>query len=223
MSSGLDDKCHLYAEISKESWKNQHSAKLRNHQSLPASVALKIRTLRPNVTRDEAIRLLRPSGPTGLVRSVLSGPLRSVAEAYIPFYLFQVRITNRGRTETSVLGLDAVRGVLDPYRFEHVPTETETVRVETRNSISPQLASPEAGALLEAKVRRLLYGRGFFKLHAMEIWAEPLTDELHIPYWLGFSGSGRSARLRVLDGVRRRTEGGKVRSIFEAWLTSGSG
>lgn len=173
------------------------------------------------MTQDEAIRLLKPSGATGLVRSVLSGPLRSVAEAYIPFHLFRVTIVNRGRTETSVLGLDAVRGSLDPYRFEHAPTESETIRVETRNGLRPQLPLQEAGELLVAKVRRLLYGKGFFRLHAMEISAEPLGDELHIPYWLGFSGSGNTARLRVLDGVRRRTEGGKVRSIFEAWLTGG--
>jgi hypothetical protein len=116
------------------------------------------------------------------------------------------------------LGLDAVRGSLDPYRFEHAPTESETIRIETRNSLPVGLPAREAADLLVAKVRRLLYGKGFFRLHAMEISAEPLEDELHIPYWLGFSGSGNRARLKVLDGVRRRPEGGKVRSIFEAWL-----
>jgi hypothetical protein len=178
----------------------------------------KIRSLRPNVTQEEAIRLLRPSGLTRLVRTVLSGPLRSVAEAYIPFYLFRVTIVNRGRSENSVLGLDAVRGSLDPYRFDHAPTENETIRVETRNSLPTGLPPQQAGDLLVAKVRRLLYGKGFFRLHAMQITAEPLSEELHIPYWLGFSGSGSHARLKVLDGVRRRPEGGKVRSIFEAWL-----
>jgi len=192
-------------------------------QTVAGSKFVKIRSLRPNVTREEAIRLFRPNGPTRFVRHVLSGPLRSVAEAYIPFYLFRVTIVNRGKSETSVLGLDAVRGSLDPYRFKHAPTEQETVRVETRNSLPPHIPSIEAGDLLVAKVRRLLYGKGFFRLHAIEISAEPLDDELHIPYWLGFSGSGEHARLRVLDGVRRRTEGGKVRSIFESWLTSGGG
>lgn len=187
------------------------------NQSFRNSTA-KIRSLRPNVTQEEAIRLFQPSGLTRLARTVLSGPLRSVAEAYIPFYLFRVTIVNRGRTENSVLGLDAVRGSLDPYRFDHAPTESETVRLETRNSLPAGLPANQAGELLVAKVRRLLYGKGFFRLHAMEITAEPLEDELHIPYWLGFSGAGNRARLKVLDGVRRRTEGGKVRSIFEAWL-----
>ena len=125
------------------------------------------------------------------------------------------------QTETSVLGLDAVRGSLDPYRFAHAPTENETVRVETRNSLPASLELDQAQELLVAKVRRLLYGKGFFRLHAIEISAEPLDDELHIPYWLGFSGSGSRARLKVMDGVRRQREGGKVRSIFEAWLTAG--
>ena len=170
------------------------------------------------MTQGEAIHLFRPNGPTRFVRDVLSGPLRSVAEAYLPFYLFRVTIVNRGRSESSVLGLDAVRGSLDPYRFEHAPTECETIRLETRNSLPVGLQQGEAAELLVAKVRRLLYGKGFFRLHAMEISAEALADELHIPYWLGFSGSGSRARLKVLDGVRRRPEGGKVRSIFEAWL-----
>jgi hypothetical protein len=191
-------------------------------QTLSGPGVTTIRSLRPNVTRDEAIHLLRPRGATGLVRSVLSGPLKSVAEGYIPFHLFRVTIVNRGRTETSVLGLDAIRGSLDPYRFDHAPTESETVRVQTRNGVPTQLSLREAEGLLVAKVRRLLYGKGFFRLHAMAISAEPMEDEIHIPYWLGFSGSGNTARLRVLDGVRRRTEGGKVRSIFESWLTSGA-
>lgn len=187
-----------------------------NHLSRNSTA--KIRSLRPNVTQEEAIRLFQPNGITRLVRTVLSGPLRSVAEAYIPFFLFRVTIVNRGRAESSVLGLDAVRGSLDPYRFDHTPTENETIRIETRNSLPVGLPSQVAGDLLVAKVRRLLYGKGFFRLHAMEISAEPLENQLHIPYWLGFSGSGDRARLKVLDGVRRRPEGGKVRSIFEAWL-----
>lgn len=192
-------------------------------QTSSSPTTAKIRSLRPNVTRDEAIRLFRPSGPTRLLRNVVSGPLRSVAEGYIPFYLFQVQILNRGKTESSVLGLDAVRGVLDPYRFAHAPTDSETTRVETRNSVPVRLEWSQAEGLLVGKVRRLLYGKGFFRLHEMEITAAPLNEVLHIPYWLGFSGSGSTARLKVLDGVRRRTEGGKVRSIFEAWLTSAGG
>lgn len=185
------------------------------------NTTIEIRSLRPNVTQEEAIRLFQPSGPTRLLRTVLSGPLRSVAEAYIPFHLFRVTIVNRGRTESSVMGLDAVRGTLDPYRFEHAPKESETIRIKTRNSLPVGLAPNEATSLMVAKVRRLLYGTGFFRLQGIEISAEPLEDELHIPYWLGFSGSGGQARLRVLDGVRRQREGGKVRSIFEQWLGAG--
>src|SRR5579862_3427328 len=126
-----------------------------------APTFVKIRSLRPNVTRDEAIRFFRPSGLTKLVGNVVSGQLRSVAEGYIPFHLFRVTIVNRGKSETSVLGLDAVRGSLDPYRFAHAPTENETVRVETRNCLPASLELDQAQELLVAKVRRLLYGKGF--------------------------------------------------------------
>jgi len=181
-----------------------------------------IRSLRPNVTRDEAIRIFQPNGLTKLVRSVLSGPLRSVAEAYLPFHLFRVTIRNRGSVENSILGLDAIRGSLDPYRFDHVPTDRETMTVSTRNRLAAVLAPEAAARLLEAKVRRVVYGKGFFKLREVQIEAEALGEELYIPYWLGFAGSGEYARLKVLDGVRRRREGAKVRSIFEAWLAAGA-
>jgi hypothetical protein len=54
----------------------------------------------------------------------------------------------------------------------------------------------------------------------LRIAAVPTDVEIHIPYWLGFRGSGNHARLIVMDAVRRRMEGAKVRRMVESWLTS---
>jgi hypothetical protein len=52
----------------------------------------------------------------------------------------------------------------------------------------------------------------------LQLSATTLSDELHIPYWIGFRGSDDRVRLSVIDAVRRRPEGAKVRRLVEAWL-----
>ena len=57
---------------------------------------VRIRSLRPNVTRDQAILQFSSTGIPRLFRNAAFGRLRSVAELYLPFRLFQVQIVNRG-------------------------------------------------------------------------------------------------------------------------------
>jgi len=180
----------------------------------------RIRSLKPNVTRDEAIRQFSPRGPSALIRDTAFGPLRSVAELYIPFHLFRVQIVNRGLFEERLVALDAVSGTLDLYQFEYLPAEAETVPVETRNCPSAELPDAAAVDMVVAKLRRVVYSRGFFRMRNLHITAVPLALEIHIPYWLGFRGSENRVRVSVIDAVRRRPEGAKVRRLVEAWLTT---
>ena len=191
-------------------------SRIRMHVNRMASV----RSLKPNVTREQAILQFSSTGIPRFFRNAAFGPLRSVAELYVPFRLFQVQIVNRGQTEQRFLALDAVAGTLDPFQFDHVPTEEETVSIESRNCPRAQLDDALVAQLLVAKLRRFLYGRGFFRMQGLEITATPIPQGLHIPYWLGFRGSNGHARVAVIDAVRRRFEGAKVRRLVEAWLTS---
>jgi len=50
--------------------------------------------------------------------------------------------------------------------------------------------------------------------------AQPIAGEIYIPYWVGFRGRGAQARFVVMDAVRRRIEGAKVRNLLQTWLTS---
>jgi hypothetical protein len=111
-----------------------------------------------------------------------------------------------------------VGGTLDLYQFERIPGEGELIPLETRNSLAVQLSGERAGVLLVAKVRRMIYTRGFFHMKDLIISPEPVPLDLYIPYWLGFRGWGGAARLSVIDAVRRRPEGAKVRLLFESWL-----
>lgn len=173
-----------------------------------------------NVSRDRALATFRPPGPVGLVRTWRSGPLRCIADTYLPFFLFRVRIDNAGRQEERLLALDGVRGTLDLYTLQSVPKPEEIEELETRNLVEPTLDPATATAIVAEKVRRIVFATGFFKIRELHIRPEAVRLDLHIPYWIGFSGRGEAASIAVLDAIRGKLEGPKVRSLFTEWLVS---
>lgn len=180
-----------------------------------------IRTLRPNVTREEALRQFS-GGLSGQMRKLRSGPLRSVADFYIPFRIFEVEINNAGKRNRRVLGLDAVTGSLDPYYFEHPPAHEELQELETRNQITASLDPTEARQIVTTKIQRLLFSRGFFRIRDLNIFIHPSPQEIHIPYWVGFRGGNTSVSFEVIDAVRRQPEGARVRRMLQDWLLTPS-
>src|SRR5262249_18660543 len=179
-----------------------------------------IRSLKPNVTREQAIGQLASTGFSRIFRNGFFGPLRSVAEFYVPFRLFRTRIVNGAVIDEKLVAQDAVSGTLDLFQFDHVPDESETLHIETRNCASAELENSRAIELLIAKLRRVLSRAGFFPLRILSITATALDVELFIPYWLGFRGSNNDARVSVIDAVRRRPEGAKLRRLVEHWIAS---
>src|SRR6185369_5040865 len=147
----------------------------------------RIRTLRPNVTREEAVRQFSV-GLTGRLRELLSGPLRSVADFYIPFRIFDVEINNAGKKDRRIFGLDAVTGSLDPYYFDHLPASEDVREFETRNRLTANLDPVQAQQIAITKIQRLLFTRGFFRIRNLAISINPNPQEIHIPYWVGFRG-----------------------------------
>ncbi|HZR56935.1 MAG TPA: hypothetical protein VFA74_08690 [Terriglobales bacterium] len=177
-----------------------------------------IRSLKPNVTMDEAVKQFSGGGLLSRIHHTAFGPLCSVAEFYIPFRLFEVEVVNRGKSNLYTLGLDAVTGSLSPYAFELLPSNNDVSSVETRNCISSCLSETEASDMIIAKVRRILFSSGFFRIQNLRISAYPVPDEIHIPYWVGFRGKGSKAHIAMIDAVRRHMEGGKTRSLLQNWL-----
>jgi hypothetical protein len=178
-------------------------------------------TLKPHVTREEAIAAFQRGG--GLFRQ---DALRSVADVYVPYHLFRVEIVEPRRQQTSYVAVDALRGMLDPYQFDRCPEGADLVTIDSRNRMAATLDIETASRVVVDAVRRILFQTGVYRLRAprIDVRHEPL--ELHVPYYLGFYGSTSTdanahhavARLRVMDAVRRRFEGGKARALFEAWL-----
>jgi hypothetical protein len=179
-----------------------------------------IRSLRPNVSRDEAIRTFTDSGPASLYWRLRSGSLQRIADAYIPFRMYRVNFPVRGVQRTHHFALDAVDGSLDLFEFATPPSDTEMISVSTRNHPPPALPEARSEEVLRDKVLRLIFQQGFFKVREIRLHAEQLPGEIHLPYWLGFYGTPENLRCRVLDAVRRRIEGARASALFEQWLAA---
>lgn len=178
-----------------------------------------IQTLKPNVTQQEALRVFSNSRPSTLYWKVRGGPLRRIADVYVPYWLFRVRYSMGRTAHSSLFAIDAVNGSLDLFTFPRVPDSQDLVGIHTRNRIAPSLLHSSAESLLHQKVLRVIFQQGFFKVRDLhlQIALEPL--ELHVPYWLGFYGT-TVVRCRAMDAVRRRIEGAKASALFESWLAA---
>lgn len=175
-----------------------------------------IRTLRPNLNREQALGRLRPQGL--LQKWLGSQPLRSFAAVYVPFRIYEVEITNAGKHDRRLLALDSVNGTLDLYGFDRLPESEDLVEVETRNHPCPSLDAERACNLVAEKVRRLLFLTGFFRVRNLAVRVQPTSFEFYVPYWVGFFGEGAHATLAVWDAVRCRPEGLKMRTLLHDWL-----
>lgn len=179
-----------------------------------------IRVYKPNISQDEAVRTFQSPGLSSVYWRFRGGPLRRIADAYIPFWPYRVRYQMNGIVNTRIFALDAVHGSLDPFEFPHPPRHEELSIIETRNRMSPLLDAAAGEESLRMNVLRLLFQQGFFKLRTVNLEVERIALELYMPYWLAFYGRSESATIRVMDAVRRRIEGAKAVSFFKEWLAA---
>lgn len=177
-----------------------------------------IPVLKPNVTREQALHHFTRG--TYRVLSLFHGRALSIAELYIPFRLFEVTIMNDDKKQTGVFSIDAVQGVLDLYQFPTPPATEDLISVETRNVLPGGLDRSQLRDCLLARVRRVVFARGFFRLREVRFDAQEIAGEIYIPYWICFRGPDGQVRISVLDAVRRSPEGAKARHLIESWLNS---
>jgi hypothetical protein len=176
-----------------------------------------IRTLKPNVTREEALRAFSAAGFSALYWRIRGGSLQRIGEVYVQYFLFRV---NYGTARPRLFAMDAVDGSLDLFEFPRIPDDRELLSCDGHNRLKAALTEARAAELLREKVLRVIFQQGFFKLRDPRLEITPVPCELHVPYWLGFYERNRSVRCRVMDGVRRRMEGAKASAFFEQWLAA---
>lgn len=176
-----------------------------------------IRVLKPNVSREEALRAFSSAGASALYWRIRSGSLRRIAEVYVPYFLFCVKCT---AMPPRLLAIDAVDGSLDLFEFPRIPGTGELLTRKSRNLLGPALTDERAAALLRDKVLRVIFQQGLFRLRDPRIEITRVPCELHLPYWLGFYERNGSVHCRVMDAIRRRMEGAKASAFFEQWLAA---
>ena len=176
-----------------------------------------IRVLKPNVTREEALRAFSSAGASALYWRIRSGPLRRIAEVYVPYFLFCVKCTAR---PPHLFAIDAVDGSLDLFEFPQIPGNGELLTRTNRNLLGAALTEERAAALLRDKVLRVIFQQGLFRLRDPRTEITRVPGELHLPYWLGFYERNGSVHCRVMDAIRRRMEGAKASAFFEQWLAA---
>jgi hypothetical protein len=173
--------------------------------------------LKPNVTKEEALRAFSGSGLTALYWRLRGGPLQRIAEVYVQYYLFRVE---SGTGRPRLFAIDAVDGSLDLFEFGRVPEEREMLPLAGRNRMPAKLPEDRATEILRDKVLRIMFQQGFFKVRDAGLQIIREQRDLHLPYWLGFYGQDGALRCRVMDAVRRRMEGAKAVAFFEQWLAA---
>ncbi len=189
------------------------------------TAARAILSVRPNVSREDALEILGGSDVSTMFWRIRKGRLQTVADAYVPYRFFRVHMTGQSSSLMHIYAVDSVTGSLDPYEFSSLPDAQSLVEVETRNYIVAALNEEQAQSRLRDRVLRMIFQRGFFKVRTPDLKLESLATEVYLPYWLGFYGRGRdrhNAQLqcRVIDAVRRRVEGAKARAFFETWIAT---
>ena len=137
---------------------------------------------------------------------------------FVPYRLFHLTASDGPNKRTErLVAIDAACGEFDPYGFPSFPGNDALADMKSANVVPEAVDEARLTELAIARIRRIIFSNGFFRLRALEVNAKPLL-RLYVPYWLGFTGSESDTHLRVLDAVRRRIEGPKVRGLLRVWL-----
>ena len=91
-----------------------------------------IRTLKPNVTQEEALRAFSAAGFSAFYWRIRSGPLCRIAEVYVQYFLFHVK---HGSAPPRLFAMDAVDGSLDLFEFPRIPDYPDLLTCEGRNPL----------------------------------------------------------------------------------------
>ena len=127
-----------------------------------------IRALKPNVTQEEAVRFFRSGIFSGVYWKIRRGPLQRIADAYVPFWVYQVRYEIGRARKTRFFALDAVHGELDAPSSRRFWTETSSRSKRGINSI-PRL-HPDAAEDLFGRKFCECFSAGLFQVARTEKW-----------------------------------------------------
>jgi hypothetical protein len=175
-----------------------------------------ISVIKPRIDRGKAASKLR-----GRLKEIRIGRLVSVIDFYVPFRIYSVDMTNAGRSTRGVFGIDAATGELDLFCFDALPSEDEKHQVETKRFAPVSIEEARAGGMLEERLKREVYLKGFFRVSGLKIEPRPV-EILFIPYWVGLYERAGRFHIDAVNALNGSLEGGKLRGLVAEWFQSPS-
>lgn len=179
-----------------------------------------IAALRGNVSEAGALRAFRNFGIEGIYWRALRGPLQRLALVHVPFSIYMVQYHSGNGRKGKTLGVETAEGLLDLMEFDAAAVSRQFEPIETRNCLEPMLGEAQAAELLRERALRLGMQQKLLSGGRPRMEIARLHEAVYMPYWLGFYDSSAKVKIRVLDAVRGRIEGGKATALFENWLTT---
>jgi hypothetical protein len=171
-----------------------------------------ITLIKPDTSREEAVAKF-----CGRFNELRYGRLRIVTDFYIPYRFFQLDWSAGRSSPGAFLAADAVTGKLDLIQFDRLPEEGRRLTLDTAMVAEERINEEEAYRLVRESMTRWIFMKGFFKLSRVDVKIE-MAASLHIPYWIGVYERDGSARIEIVNALRGRLEGAKLREIVTEWF-----
>jgi len=171
-----------------------------------------ITSIKPNISRPQAVARFR-----GRLNELRHGRLRIVTDFYVPYRVFRLTRTDGRSSPDAFIAADAVTGKLDLIQFDRLPEEGACMPVDTAMVAEERVAEEEAYRLVRESMMRSIFLKGFFKLSRLNVEIE-LAASAHILYWVGVYERNGRAQLEIINALRGRFEGAKLRELVAEWF-----
>jgi len=171
-----------------------------------------ITSIKSNISRERAVAKFR-----GRFNELRHGRLQMVTDFYIPYRFFRMYRSDRRSSTNTFLAVDAVTGKLDLIQFDRQPEEGSCLTVDTAMVAEERVNEEETYRLVRESMMRSIFMKGFFKLNRVNVEIEMITS-LHIPYWMGVYERDDRAHLEIINALRGRLEGAKMREVVAEWF-----
>ena len=145
-----------------------------------------IRTLKPNVTQEEAVRGFRSGVFSGVYWRVRSGPSAANCRCLRAVLGLSCSLRNRPGAENALFCSRRGAWRARSIRVSACAAErTNCSTIQTRNQLVAGLQPEAAEELLRMKVLRVLFQQGFFKLRALKVEIDPHARRTASPVLAG--------------------------------------
>jgi hypothetical protein len=171
-----------------------------------------ITSIKPNISREQAVGKF-----CGRFNELRHGWLRIVTDFYIPYRFFRLTWSDGRSSTDTFLAADTGAGKLDLIQFDRLPEQGHCMAVDTAMVAEERVDEEGAYRLIRESVVRSIFMKGFFKLSRVSAEIEPATS-LHIPYWVGVYERNGRAHFEIINALRGRYEGAKLRELVAEWF-----